>query len=102
MGLGAPRPDDQGNDYGQRPGGYSSRCATSWAKIQRPAAQSRRQVRQAALLCQRQRRRIGCCYQPFIHDAAQIDARILAGGFRRTYEARTAGWLTRVYARVGG
>ena len=45
---------------------------------------------------------IGCCYQPFIHDAAQIDARILAGGFRRTYEARTAGWLTRVYARVGG
>jgi SAM-dependent methyltransferase len=45
---------------------------------------------------------IGCCYQPFIHDAGQIDARILAGGFRRTYEARTAGWLTRVYARVGG
>ena len=45
---------------------------------------------------------IGCCYQPFIHDVAQIDARILAGGFRRTYEARTAGWLTRVYARVGG
>jgi SAM-dependent methyltransferase len=46
--------------------------------------------------------RIGCCYQPFLHDAAQIDARILAGGFRRSYEARTAGWLTRVYARVGG
>ena len=45
---------------------------------------------------------IGCCYQPFIHDVAQIDARILAGGFRRTYQARTAGWLTRVYARVGG
>ena len=45
---------------------------------------------------------IGCCYQPFIHDAAQIDARILAGGFRRTYEARTAGWLSRVYARVRG
>lgn len=47
-------------------------------------------------------RGIGCCYQPFIHDVAQIDARILAGGFRRAYEALTAGWLTRVYARVGG
>ncbi len=47
-------------------------------------------------------RRFGCCYQPFIHDPAQIEARILAGGFRRTYEARTAGWLTRVYARVAG
>lgn len=46
-------------------------------------------------------RRIGCRYEPFIHDAAQIDARILARGFRRTYEARTAGWLTRVYMRVG-
>jgi SAM-dependent methyltransferase len=45
-------------------------------------------------------RRIGCRYEPFIHDAAQIEARILAGGFRKTYEARTAGWLTRVYMRI--
>ncbi len=42
----------------------------------------------------------GCCYQPFIHDAARIEACILAGGFHRTYEARTPAWLTRVYTRV--
>ncbi len=47
-------------------------------------------------------RGIGCCYQPLIHDAAPIDARTIADGFRRTYEARTAGWLTRVYGRIGG
>ncbi len=43
--------------------------------------------------------RAGCCYQPFLHDPAQIDKRVAASGFRRIYEARTLSWLTRVYAR---
>ena len=43
--------------------------------------------------------RIGCCYQPFIHDPARIEGRVVASGFRRTEEARTAWWLTRIYVR---
>ncbi|MFZ0790971.1 MAG: class I SAM-dependent methyltransferase [Chromatiaceae bacterium] len=42
---------------------------------------------------------IGCCYQPFIHDPARIDGRVITSGFRRTEEARTAWWLTRIYVR---
>jgi magnesium-protoporphyrin O-methyltransferase len=43
--------------------------------------------------------RAGCCYQPFLHDPAQIDERVAARGFDRIYEASTLLWLTRVYAR---
>jgi SAM-dependent methyltransferase len=45
--------------------------------------------------------RMGCCYQPFIHDPARIEERVLASGFRKIEEARTAGWLTRIYTRDG-
>jgi SAM-dependent methyltransferase len=44
-------------------------------------------------------KRAGCCYQPFIHDPAQIQAQVAAGGFRRIYEAHTTAWLTQVYSR---
>jgi len=43
--------------------------------------------------------RAGCCYQPFIHDPAQIEARVAASGFRRIYEAHTTSWVTQVYSR---
>lgn len=43
--------------------------------------------------------RAGCCYRPFMHDPVKIAERLAAGGFRRSYEARTATWLTWVYAR---
>ncbi|MEA3276977.1 MAG: class I SAM-dependent methyltransferase [Pseudomonadota bacterium] len=43
---------------------------------------------------------VNCCYRPYIHDPAAIQARIEASGFRRVYAARTMTWLTQVYVRV--
>ena len=45
-------------------------------------------------------RLVGCCYQPYLHDPRRIQARILEHGFRRTFEAMTASWLTEVYRRT--
>ncbi|MGF1613015.1 MAG: class I SAM-dependent methyltransferase [Gammaproteobacteria bacterium] len=42
---------------------------------------------------------LGCCYQPYIHDPEQIQARIREHGFRQTFEAVTASWMTQVYKR---
>jgi SAM-dependent methyltransferase len=44
-------------------------------------------------------RLIGCCYQPYLHDPERIQTRILAHGFRRTFQAITASWVTEVYSR---
>jgi len=46
--------------------------------------------------------RIGCCYQPYIHDPDRITARIRDSGFRRVHAALTTAWLTEVYVRTGG
>jgi magnesium-protoporphyrin O-methyltransferase len=46
--------------------------------------------------------RVGCCYQPYLHDPSLIEAHVRSRGFRAAYEARTPTWLTRVYARVAG
>jgi hypothetical protein len=43
--------------------------------------------------------RLGCCYEPYIHDPAAIAARVRDNGLRRVYVARTSTWLTEVYAR---
>ena len=43
-----------------------------------------------------------CCYQPYIHDPARIEALIVASGFARVYRATTTSWLTEVYSRVDG
>jgi len=45
--------------------------------------------------------RMGCCYQPYIHDPARIDERVRASGFCKIDEALTAAWLTRIYVRDG-
>lgn len=45
--------------------------------------------------------RMGCCYQPYIHDPDRIAARIRDRGFRRIHAALTTVWLTEVYARTG-
>jgi magnesium-protoporphyrin O-methyltransferase len=45
-------------------------------------------------------RLVGCCYQPYLHDPEQIQTRIREHGFRRTYQALTASWLTEVYSRI--
>lgn len=42
---------------------------------------------------------INCCYQPYIHDPALIEQRILEHGFQKTYEVLTSGWHTQVYTR---
>jgi len=42
----------------------------------------------------------GCCYRPFLYDPAMIGGRLAANGFHRIYEACTATWVTRVYARA--
>lgn len=44
-------------------------------------------------------RLVGCCYQPYLHDPEQIQARICQHGFRRTFEAVSASWMTQVYSR---
>lgn len=45
--------------------------------------------------------RAGCCYRPFIHDLEKIADRLIASGFHHIHEARTATWVTQVYARKG-
>jgi magnesium-protoporphyrin O-methyltransferase len=41
-----------------------------------------------------------CCYQPYIHDPARIQAMIVESGFVRVYSATTTSWLTEVYSRA--
>lgn len=41
----------------------------------------------------------GCCYQPYIHDPAEIELRILGEGFEKRYQALTSSWITQVYSR---
>jgi magnesium-protoporphyrin O-methyltransferase len=45
---------------------------------------------------------IGCCYHPYLHDPARIQARIERAGMQKTGEKRTALWITEVYRRQGG
>jgi SAM-dependent methyltransferase len=44
---------------------------------------------------------MSCCYQPYLHDPKQIEARILGYGFIRRHTSQTINWLTQVYIRSG-
>lgn len=41
-----------------------------------------------------------CCYQPYIHEPAGIQALIVGSGFVKVYSATTTSWLTEVYSRA--
>ncbi|MFZ0257282.1 MAG: class I SAM-dependent methyltransferase [Gammaproteobacteria bacterium] len=56
-------------------------------------------TRAGVWLMRRGLRLLGCCYQPYLHDPERIQTRILDHGFRRTFKALTASWMTEVYSR---
>jgi hypothetical protein len=42
---------------------------------------------------------IGCCYHPYLHEPARIQAYIEEAGFQKTEDRRTVSWITEVYRR---